>query len=111
MRISDWSSDVCSSDLTVAHAVSVELAHAVAFQHSVANQLAHSVAVELAHAVAVQHSLTDAVAFEPAHAVAFHHSIEYRQGVVEGKRVSVGLDLGGQRMNTDKKTIKTLLNK
>src|SRR3546814_21075122 len=109
MRISDWSSDVCSSDLVVPeHGRDTEL-HALArdavraLLESPTTQL-----VDVSTAVArkagdlrVKHGLHtwDAVHL----ATAILAGVADRKSVVSGKRVSVRLDLGGLRIIKKKK--------
>src|SRR3546814_12631117 len=106
MRISDWSSDVCSSDLLV------RLAHCPAL---VARR-------RLLDGVDVLHALDDAapdgvLAVEEARwrqgdeelavgrvGVLRARHAEDRKSVVSGKSVSVRVDLGGRRILTKKKT-------
>src|SRR3546814_16465391 len=100
MRISDWSADVCSSDLLVLRRRNPRLQRAVVGQ----DQQALAVAVEPAGGVhagdvdivgkrrarlrrpAIGELRQDAVRL-----------VEDRQSVVEGKSVSVRVDLGGRR--------------
>src|SRR3546814_18398625 len=78
MRISDWSSDVCSSDLVVLHPeVDPERAP---FEPAAA---AHGEVRRLRHPGDAEHALV-----EPGD----------RKSVVSGKRVSVRVDLGGRRI-------------
>src|SRR3546814_18693942 len=107
MRISDWSSDVCSSDLVVAHQEQMIRGHLdravivgdIAWPHvdrvegrAAGQRLAHDGELEHRAAVRVAGDETD------------------RKSVVEGKRVSVGVDLGGRgiiKKKIDKHTTDT----
>src|SRR3546814_20838016 len=92
MRISDWSSDVCSSDLLDVEVVDPgQVAH-VAGQHHVALVLDRPRLRAVAHAQ---------VAF--AHVGAERHEQEDRKSVAEGKSVSVRVDIGGRRIIKKKK--------
>src|SRR3546814_20145057 len=85
MRISDWSSDVCSSDLAPVHGESSPQGPADTAQSAVRIHAAQRPHVTFAtgnHTVAC----TD------------------RKSVVEGKSVSVRVDLGGRRIIKKKKT-------
>src|SRR3546814_19973007 len=102
MRISDWSSDVCSSDL-----VEVVRVLAQILRHAPLGVL--HVAAKPEDAVA-----RDSLGREP-HAVQLECGaglvevarLEDRKSVVEGKSVSVRVDLGWRRI-IKKKTRKTL---
>src|SRR3546814_13451729 len=114
MRISDWSSDVCSSDLdqgreqhqAVDEGRSGPYPEAggrrfVIFHQrtstTTANASTRQVRGQLALAPVLQdHPVTDLLGD--------------RQSVVEGKRVSVRVDLGGHSINTKKKQTKTKQN-
>src|SRR3546814_15876720 len=93
MRISDWSSDVCSSDLLLA----------MLRRHFDADRL---MATGLAVLLRLPDGASDlAVAREmlafgmfPAPLSAWYASARDRKSVVEGKRVSVRVDLGGRRI-------------
>src|SRR3546814_20799905 len=96
MRISDWSSDVCSSDLTHGRRHALEVAH----------RAQANVEVQLLAQSDVQG--TDA----PAHGCGQRpldghdvvaHGIQDRKSVLEGKSVSLRVDLGGRRKIKKKK--------
>src|SRR3546814_18897805 len=100
MRISDWSSDVCSSDLRTRHF----LRHYGTRGHRSAHPARRALSAQRLSMV------TD----RPA---ALHHHRGYlgdadsgvgdRKSVVEGKSVSVRVDLGGRRIIKKKKTLNT----
>src|SRR3546814_15759952 len=105
MRISDWSSDVCSSDLprpAVAAAVSGGPdSLALTF-------LLHDWLAERGGRLAtftVDHGLRPDSAREAASVgrLLRRHGIADRKSVVEGKSVSVRVDLGGRRIIKNKK--------
>src|SRR3546814_20676184 len=93
MRISDWSSDVCSSDLAVIAPCCIDL---WPFEH-----VDRFVGIGVAR-------LPDFLRREaqnrrdPAHQRVEQHVD--RKSVVSGKRVSVRVDLGGRRIIKKKKT-------
>src|SRR3546814_12509416 len=78
MRISDWSSDVCSSDLVEADRLAIG--------HRVLDDRPHQLRIflGLAEAARVRNLRPEAVLD--------------RKSVVEGKSVSVRVDLGGRRI-------------
>src|SRR3546814_13257813 len=94
MRISDWSSDVCSSDLFAQF-------FALGFGNTVAKDLYGALLRrDLARGGAQQRSL--------ARPGAAHHGNDLapdRKSVVWGKSVSVRVDLGGRRIIKKKHTI------
>src|SRR3546814_20545143 len=107
MRISDWSSDVCSSDL--ADAVVLSALDSIAWALNVrGGDVAHT-PVALAYAIVsadgtadlyvAPDKLTDAVRQHLGHAVRLD-----RKSVVKGKSVSVRVDLGGSRLLKKKST-------
>src|SRR3546814_18276501 len=110
MRIIDWSSDVCSSDLCGAHAGSRGPAGYSA--RSECRPRSHEVIVldttVLAYAVGDAHPLRDPCRrLLSAHAmgrVEAATTLEDRTSVVEGKSVSVRVDLGGRRILKKKNT-------
>src|SRR3546814_12908905 len=88
MRISDWSSDVCSSDLIVgAGAVSLPSVYAVDAVDPIA------VPARTAPSVAPASARAPPTAAPPASIVT-----PDRKSVVEGKSVSVRVDLGVRRI-------------
>src|SRR3546814_15460915 len=98
MRISDWSSDVCSSDLALA-----DLRNARQHRIILCRQADHMVAAVL---------LFQIVGKRIGHDVGSKAQLRYpphldhidRKSVVSGKSVSVRVDLGGRRIITKKKT-------
>src|SRR3546814_13302515 len=105
MRISDWSSDVCSSDLEGCHLDARLPARPLLGQHELP---AGEVAARLGqqhgrlqgkHLVAVE-ILVQAVVV--AGIVAQQQRRRDRKSVGEGTSVSVRVDLGGRRLNTKK---------
>src|SRR3546814_12535629 len=100
MRISDWSSDVCSSDLvTLVHRPpAVDRA-----RHRHADRAIGGQGAALGAA-------THRREIEPARAFARSREarelLRDRKSVVEGKRVSVRVDLGGRRSLTKKQSKK-----
>src|SRR3546814_17949208 len=105
MRISDWSSDVCSSDLIPAHPLVQaklgavpELQH-VRLDHEAApmRRPGHLAAVELL--LVACHPLLERVAIRQGLRLD-------RKSVVAGKSVSVRVDPGGRRIMTKKKKTK-----
>src|SRR3546814_14150616 len=129
MRISDWSSDVCSSDLQVfagflvhalhgqlhlaaVHADALHL-HGVAFLHHVGNgvdALRRQLA-DVDEAVARTQEVHEGAEVDHLHYLAvvdladlrLRHDRADRKSVVEGKSVSVRVDLGGRRRIKKKK--------
>src|SRR3546814_14312195 len=102
MRISDWSSDVCSSDLLIARAVEAGGTHAV-YGGSVQSPAVARVATMaglMGVPVTIVIGATTAAKALPKHAD--------RKSVVEGKSVSVRVDLGGCRIIKKKKNKKPL---
>src|SRR3546814_18585956 len=81
MRISDWSSDVCSSDLQIG---------AVQFLVTIPPTFARSLVRGERPVILVEADATD-----PA---ATSNAVADRKSVVKGKRVSVRVDLGGRRI-------------
>src|SRR3546814_19820892 len=104
MRISDWSSDVCSSDLTIS-----------SFTSSSSFSLIIIVSSALSTLATLQYAF---IARSPSHEES--DVAEDRKSVVEGKSVSVRVDLGGRRIikkkirnctNTKRNNMKTQLIK
>src|SRR3546814_14716100 len=114
MRISDWSSDVCSSDLPV------ERRHLVlhepgALVQDPVHHVGLGVAEPLQRGQLAERG--DAVEHEPdvveGRGVVSHGADTTggdRKSVVEGKSVSVRVDLGGRRILKKKKNTKNLRN-
>src|SRR3546814_11550842 len=112
MRISDWSSDVCSSDLAEKHrglladGDHVDLDALVLPLPDLAQQLAEQVVVEAAGEAAVGRHAQVA---DPLRVLALDHvrmaviGIGDRKSVVSGKSVSVRVDVGGRRVIKKKK--------
>src|SRR3546814_21077728 len=87
MRISDWSSDVCSSDLTQQGDMQKALAEA--------NSLAITAQTRPERA---QAEISSSQTRPQQINTTLKNGKEDRQSVVEGKRVSVSVDLGGRRI-------------
>src|SRR3546814_13524551 len=105
MRISDWSSDVCSSDLS----------HRLILEVRVKNTEGEPVNPALAEAKAKLHEFMRALArrdarrdheAEMAAEAARQEALTDRKSGVEGKSVSVRVDLGGRRILKKKKSEK-----
>src|SRR3546814_16791563 len=118
MRISDWSSDVCSSDLTVLAQVGKYLLHAFPGQRVLVaglrgGQHKQGVQALVLDQRLLERSLTldhvDEVIHDPS--LATHDQVEVAQAdrkrVVWGKRGSVRVGLGGGRTMNTKKKVKT----
>src|SRR3546814_20707857 len=130
MRISDWSSDVCSSDLLVLDRL--PLGKNVADRRGVGGQVVGHEAidliwidaarrpdvpplfgvrrighVEIAEVGDREYDVPAAIKLivRLAARAAVEHAPEDRQSVVSGKSVSVRVDLGGRRIIKKKKTI------
>src|SRR3546814_12562997 len=88
MRISDWSSDVCSSDLR-----QVVRAYAVLGERQ--QRLGYQLRAEERAADADVHHVGDGLVAEAAPQVVVDAD---RKSVVSGKSVSVRVDLGGRRL-------------
>src|SRR3546814_9287157 len=86
MRISDWSSDVCSSDLLLRHGLVVEFAGAFGIQAEVELVVPAELEARLAQGV-VAHLRAGMALGEVD-----------RTSVVSGQRVSVRVDIGGRRI-------------
>src|SRR3546814_15922630 len=110
MRISDWSSDVCSSDLDKGADVYFVLQHA---SHDVgcpnlAHRMLALLVVEPTRDLGHFLSADRVVAKDPLHHFDLgrrSQGVDYldRKSVVQGKRVSVRVDLGGGRIIKKKK--------
>src|SRR3546814_14638537 len=114
MRISDWSSDVCSSDLLGDRAILavVDEAGGAELSRDIGRDIEIEIAIlrhgELAlghvDALAAQQTLH---ACEPLVVEAARQPLIDRKSVVEGKSVSVRVDLGGCRsmIKTERSTL------
>src|SRR3546814_12582143 len=89
MRISDWSSDVCSSDLHEGAGHTADIGHG-----------------EISEQAGRQDEMAEGVAEDAPFAGqrAVHQQQPDRKSVVSGKRVSVRVDLGGRRIIKKKKS-------
>src|SRR3546814_11993053 len=98
MRISDWSSDVCSSDLALFHGGDVFARHHAALDGiDEFEALAGFVRLDLEHNVAVltlTAGLANELAFAAFHRLADGFAVD-RKSVVSGMRVSSSVSLGG----------------
>src|SRR3546814_8059947 len=108
MRISDWSSDVCSSDLLAKLRIARQLAHrgavrgqAVEAVIDAADRHRDHFAFELAQARGRQHQVV--VHVREAAQLLGVEGVADRKSVVTGKSVSVRVDLGGRRIIKKKK--------
>src|SRR3546814_11713786 len=106
MRISDWSSDVCSSDLTRLHPGSEQMHPDVQVAEARAES-ALEAGQDLGHVDAQFELHAHVLAFLPRQGTAGidEHVLRDRKSVVEGKMVSVRVDLGGGTISKKKKTI------
>src|SRR3546814_18304184 len=100
MRISDWSSDVCSSDLGVAQAITdgYELPLAAGQLARLQQGPLHATWRCVALTPAIDSELlSQAIAAlqQPHHAL--RRALSDRKRVVQGRRVSVRVELGGRR--------------
>src|SRR3546814_11134926 len=121
MRISDWSSDVCSSDLRepavgprvmrqIIAAAPVRVGHDRLAADLVEGDVLRRAARRRGDRDGGEHAF--GIARRPVEALPAAHGAADRKSVVEGKGVSVGVDLGGRRIITKKKnTHRTLDNK
>src|SRR3546814_16712721 len=92
MRISDWSSDVCSSDL-----IALPLIGA----YQAANALT-AAGLVIATGGEAAPTLANLARLQPVRGRLERAVIADRKSVVSGKRVSVRVDLGGSRLLTKK---------
>src|SRR3546814_13964685 len=98
MRISDWSSDVCSSDLEEGQPVDIAIVVFAAFLASgLTLYSGFGLGTVLLPVFAIFFPAEAALA-----AVAVVHLLTDRKSVVSGKSVSVRVDLGGRRIITKK---------
>src|SRR3546814_15222517 len=106
MRISDWSSDVCSSDLRVVDALDAVAAETgksvpqIATAWLLARPTVSSVIIGARNETQLRDNL-GAIGWE----------LTDRKSVVEGKSVSVRVDLGGRRLMKKKTTNYLAVNK
>src|SRR3546814_20528611 len=96
MRISDWSSDVCSSDLLGRHHGDEEGGRPL---------VAEPQDRTVDQAERIQHRVDIAPLAQEREPDDARSEIGDRKGVVEGKSVSVRVDLGGRRIIKNKSTI------
>src|SRR3546814_18506535 len=106
MRISDWSSDVCSSDLHQVYGGNVQNGHAYGFGLHLARELRqqsfHPLRQPGRHRHNRLHRRTRSA--QVGMMVAIDHGLVVdRKSVVSGKSVSVRVDLGGRRSIKKKK--------
>src|SRR3546814_14272318 len=101
MRISDWSSDVCSSDLVVSRADEADVDHAgfdgYGNPAKIDEQVREDVVVLLGGRFDCQLELVG-VGLRHVHVHAAQDALGDRQSVVKGTSVSARVDLGGRRI-------------
>src|SRR3546814_19414451 len=97
MRISDWSSDVCSSDLAEIKSRGYPIGILSNGDAAMLQAMASRVATPFDNVFS-----SEAAGFSKPHPSVYQE----RKSVVEGQSVSVRVDLGGRRIN--KKKISTL---
>src|SRR3546814_12343661 len=104
MRISDWSSDVCSSDLTI-HKDTTDHPHLrIAFVLQVAHRTIHNYSRILRwHQYMGKFNRLITYHLQPSTDSTPPATKEDRKSVVKGKSVSVRVDLGGRRFIKKKK--------
>src|SRR3546814_15381188 len=111
MRISDWSSDVCSSDLLTVvgelERVAGEIHDDLSQASRVARQSRWHRVIDRADQLQPFARRLDGQRIEHAVDDVAHVEREDRKSVVEGKRVSVRVDLGGRRIIQNKKKTHT----
>src|SRR3546814_19725026 len=93
MRISDWSSDVCSSDLPQLYALS----HVVAVAPDTSSVYGTTPIAQY-HGLHASDFITTPATIAGASAASDAGSYTDRKSVVSGKSVSVRVDLGGRRI-------------
>src|SRR3546814_15128282 len=106
MRISDWSSDVCSTDLDPARRLSPRAGH---LHDTLAKADAAPLGVfldridlavvarHIFRALAGQRADKTGVVLEVVAPIVKRHALADRKSVVQGKGGAVGVDLGGRR--------------
>src|SRR3546814_13637395 len=92
MRISDWSSDVCSSDLAAPHIGGVETAHQIGGAFAGGEALVEVLGVEEVI------DENEGVARIGARVEPDRRSRQIGRASCRGQRVSVRVDLGGRRI-------------
>src|SRR3546814_17384738 len=110
MRISDWSSDVCSSDLLVVQAAQRRMIAPA----DLAGDEEHA---GVPRCRLQRHRRVEGEVFDSGQAIFPHDRVDCggggnrqprdRKSVAEGKSVSVGVEFGGGRRSEQKKTKKT----
>src|SRR3546814_11291942 len=111
MRISDWSSDVCSSDLPVTVAVSLaDKLDTLATFYIIGEQPTGSkdpFALRRAAIGAIALIIENGLRFRLGGLLSdYILGVSARKSLVEGKRVAVRVDLGGRRNHKKKKNKK-----
>src|SRR3546814_11911252 len=111
MRISDWSSDVCSSDLlghiAVDRLVVGDAGAGRVDDGDVARRISIHQPRQPKHGIGPEHQRIEVII---VHAAVDHVHAD-RKSVVEGKSVSVRVDLGGRLSIKKKKTTTELTNR
>src|SRR3546814_17134400 len=105
MRISDWSSDVCSSDLSFSESLEKTLHNAL----KAASERQHEY-VTLEHLLSALIDDEHAAEVMRACGVALEELQSDRKSVVYGRSGSVRVDLGGRRLIKTQKNQKTYCN-
>src|SRR3546814_17340206 len=110
MRISDWSSDVCSSDLERASTAALAVTAIRSRSMSSTSLMLHQAALTGMFTIcSVESSLISSSS--RAKRTAITHTGEDRKSVVQGKSVSVRVDLGGRRSMKKKTKINKMKKK
>src|SRR3546814_12268972 len=105
MRISDWSSDVCSSDLAASRMASLlgeTVGETVGYRMRLDNKISARTRIEVVTEGVFARMVLDDPDLASISAVLLD-----RKSVVLGKSVSVRVDLGGRRLIKTKKKRKT----
>src|SRR3546814_12832243 len=103
MRISDWSADVCSSDLRIDSSVEPS------FKHPSNQYLIYLISIrpmDIGGIISPYDGKTDRRERAPSRSPRRALTTVDRKSVVSGKSVAVRVDLGGRRIITKKKNIK-----